>query len=76
MANQLVIQRDHAEPPNIRRARQFILEHKGEELSLATVAKAVNMSSYYFCKTFKKVTGLNFTDYLAPVRIRKQRSCC
>ena len=73
VANQLVIQRDHAEPPNITRARQFILEHKGEELSLAKVAKAVNMSSYYFCKTFKKVTGLNFTDYLARVRIEKAK---
>jgi AraC-like DNA-binding protein len=73
VANQLVIQRDHAEPPSIMRARQFILEHRGEELSLATVAKAVNMSSYYFCKTFKKVTGLNFTDYLARVRIEKAK---
>ena len=59
------MQRNHAEPPSITRARQFILEHRSEELSLAAVAKAVNMSSYYFCKTFKKVTGLNFTDYLA-----------
>ena len=73
VANQLIIQRDHAEPPSITRARQFILEHRGEELSLATVAKAVNMSSYYFCKTFKKVTGLNFTDYLARVRIEKAK---
>ena len=64
VGNQLVIQRDHAEPPSITRARQFIADHRREELTLATVAKAVNMSSYYFCKTFKKVSGLNFTDYL------------
>ena len=73
VANQLVMQRNHAEPPSITRARQFILEHRGEELSLAAVAKTVNMSSYYFCKTFKKVTGLNFTDYLARVRIEKAK---
>ncbi len=74
VANQLVIQRDHAEPPSITRARQFIADHRSEELTLATVAKAVNMSSYYFCKTFKKVSGLNFTDYLARVlrRIRRR----
>jgi YesN/AraC family two-component response regulator len=41
--------------------------------SLATVAKAVNMSSYYFCKTFKKVTGLSLTAYLARVRIAKAK---
>jgi AraC-like DNA-binding protein len=73
LANQLVIQSSQAEPPSITRARQFILEHRGEELSLAHVAKAVNMSSFYFCKTFKKVTGLNFTDYLARARIEKAK---
>jgi AraC-like DNA-binding protein len=31
------------------------------------------MSSYYFCKTFKKVTGLNFTNYLARLRIEKAK---
>jgi YesN/AraC family two-component response regulator len=73
VANQLVIQCKQAEPASITRARQFILEHRGEELSLATVAKAVNISSYYFCKTFKKVTGLNFTDYLARARVEKAK---
>ena len=73
VANQLIIQRKQSEPSSIARARQFILENRGEELSLATVAKAANMSSYYFCKTFKKATGLNFTDYLARVRIEKAK---
>jgi AraC-like DNA-binding protein/ligand-binding sensor protein len=73
VANQLVIQSKQAEPPAIARARQFILEHQNEELSLETVAKAVNMSSFYFCKTFKKVTGLNFTDYLARARIERAK---
>jgi AraC-like DNA-binding protein len=73
VANQLVIQRKQAEPPAITRARQFILEHQNEELSLASVAKVVNMSSYYFCKTFKKATGLNFTDYLARIRIERAK---
>jgi YesN/AraC family two-component response regulator len=73
VANQLVIHSNQAEPPAIMRARNFILKHRDEELSLETVAKAVNMSSYYFCKTFKKVTGLNFTDYLARARIEKAK---
>ena len=73
VANQLVIQRKQAEPPSITRARQFILEHQNEELSLTSVAKVVNMSSYYFCKTFKKVTGLNFIDYLARTRIERAK---
>jgi hypothetical protein len=40
VANQSVIQGDQAEPASIKRARQFILEHRAEELSLATVAES------------------------------------
>ena len=69
VANQLLIQQGNSEPPAIARARQFIAEHQGEELSLAAVAKAANMSSFYFCKMFKKATGLNFTEYLSRVRV-------
>ena len=38
------------------------------------VAKAVNMSTFYFCKMFKKATGLNFTDYVSRVRVEKARN--
>jgi AraC-like DNA-binding protein len=27
------------------------------------------MSTFYFCKTFKKATGLTFTEYLSRVRV-------
>jgi AraC-like DNA-binding protein len=69
VANQLMIQQGNSEPPAITRARRFIAEHQGEELSLATVARAANMSSFYFCKMFRKATGLNFTEYLSRVRV-------
>jgi AraC-like DNA-binding protein len=39
--------------------------------SLGQVARAVNTSTFYFCKMFKKATGLNFTEYLSRVRIEK-----
>ena len=74
VSNQVFIQRENAEPPAIAKARAFIQEHQTEELSLGQVAKAVNMSSYYFCKMFKKVTGINFTDYVARVRIEKSKN--
>ena len=73
VANQLLIQQGTSEPPAITRARQFIAEHQTEELSLGRVAQAANMSSYYFCKMFKKSTGLNFTDYLSRVRVEKAK---
>jgi len=34
----------------------------------------VNMSSFYFCKSFKRATGITFTNYLARVRIEKVKN--
>jgi len=74
VSNQVLVHQEHAEPPVITRAKEFILEHQGEDLSLGQVAKAVNTSTFYFCKMFKKVTGINFTDYLSRVRIEKAKN--
>lgn len=32
------------------------------------------MSTWHFCKLFKKATGLTFTDYLSRVRVEKAKS--
>ncbi|MBL9173462.1 MAG: helix-turn-helix domain-containing protein [Verrucomicrobiales bacterium] len=74
VGNQLLVQERTAEPPAITRARKFIDEHQAETLSLGQVAQAVNMSSFYFCKVFKKATGLNFTDYVSRVRIERAKN--
>jgi AraC-like DNA-binding protein len=74
VSNQVVVQQQTAEPPVIARAKQFIHEHQSEDLSLGQVAKAVNTSTFYFCKMFKKATGVNFTDYLSRVRIEKAKN--
>jgi AraC-like DNA-binding protein len=62
------------EPPVIAHARTYIMEHLSEELSLGRVAKAVNASSFYFCKLFKKATGVNFIDYISRLRIEKAKN--
>ena len=69
VSNQLMVQEAAAEAPAVVKARAFIAEHQGEEISLASVAQAANMSAFYFCKIFKKSTGLTFTEYLARVRV-------
>ena len=74
VSNQVVLQQENAEPPNIVRAKQYIQEHQANDLSLSEVARAVNTSTFYFCKMFKKATGLNFTDYLSRVRIEKAKN--
>jgi AraC-like DNA-binding protein/ligand-binding sensor protein len=74
LSNQVVLQQDNAEPPVITRAKEYIQEHQTENLRLGHVAKAVNTSTFYFCKMFKKVTGINFKDYLSRVRIEKSKN--
>lgn len=74
LSNQLMVQQEHAEAPSITRARIFIADRYADELSLDAVAKAVNMSAFYFCKMFKKATGMTFTDYLARIRVEKVKN--
>jgi AraC-like DNA-binding protein/ligand-binding sensor protein len=74
LSNQVVVQQENSEPPVITRAKEFIQEHQTENLRLGHVAKACNTSTFYFCKMFKKVTGINFTDYLSRVRIEKSKN--
>lgn len=73
LSNQIVMQQEHSEPPVIRQAKEYIEAHSAEDLSLGRVAKVVNTSSFYFCKLFKRATGINFTHYLARVRVGKAR---
>jgi AraC-like DNA-binding protein len=63
--------RKGAESGRIWKARNFINEHSGEELSLARVAKAANTSMNYFSEKFKEATGTNFVKYVARSRYEK-----
>ncbi len=74
LSNQLVVRREKDESANMARARQFIEKHQAEPLSLGRVAQAANISRHYFCKMFKKATGMNFTDYLSRVRVEKSKT--
>ena len=58
-----------AESPLITKVRAFIALHQNGELGLGETARAAHMSPFYFCKVFKKATGLTFTEYLARARI-------
>jgi AraC-like DNA-binding protein/ligand-binding sensor protein len=73
ISNQIVVQQRSVEPPVITKAKEYIVSRQTEPLTLTQVAKAVNTSTFYFCKMFKKVTGLNFTDYVSRVRVERAR---
>jgi AraC-like DNA-binding protein/ligand-binding sensor protein len=74
LSNQLMTERNNAEPPLVLKAREYIDKHKTEQLSLANVAKAAGASVFHFCKVFHKATGLKFTDYIARVRLEDARN--
>lgn len=74
LSNQIVVQQNNAEPPMITRAKEYIKQNHAEDLSLAQVAKAVNTSTFYFCKMFKKGTGLHFTEFVSRVRIENAKN--
>jgi len=74
LSNQIAVENAESEPIAVTRAKQFIAQNQDGAICLASVAKAVNTSTFYFCKLFKRVTGLTFTDYLARVRIEKAKT--
>jgi AraC-like DNA-binding protein/ligand-binding sensor protein len=73
LSNELMIKTASSEPPAAVKARAYIAEHLGEALTLEQVARAANMSAFYFCKVFKAATGLTFTNYVARARIEKTK---
>ncbi len=74
LVNQIVLERQNAEPPLVRKAREYITQHKSEPLTLSAVAQASGASVFHFCKVFKKTTGLKFTDYVARVRLEDAKA--
>jgi YesN/AraC family two-component response regulator len=74
ISNRIFVEQQNSELPVITRAKEYISQNQAEDLSLGQVAKAVNTSTFYFCKLFKKATGVNFTDYVSRVRIEKAKN--
>jgi len=74
LSNQILVRKENAEPPVITKAKKYIEEHQTDDISLSDVAKAVNTSTFYFCKMFRKITGINFTDYVSRLRIERAKN--
>mgnify|MGYP001308178211 FL=1 len=49
--------------------KQYISDNLKENINLKDTAAKFNLSPYYFSRTFKKVFGCNFSEYLNLVRI-------
>ena len=69
LMNRIMLERSTAEPAAVRKAKEFILDNIDERVTLDDVAEAVHVSTYYFCKIFKRATGMTFTEYVNRQRI-------
>jgi AraC-like DNA-binding protein len=62
------------EPRAISSAKEFVQSHVEEPITLSSVVGHVHMSRFYFCKLFKKATGMTLTEYVSRVRVEKAKS--
>lgn len=73
IATQMMVQDPQKEPLIVRRARAYIAGHHANPISLDDISRALHVSAFYFCKIFKKATGLTFTEYLGRFRVEKAK---
>lgn len=73
-ASRCVIASSPEEPTVVASAKEFLHSHVEEPVTLAQVAQHVHVSPFYFCKLFKKATGMTLTEYLARVRVEKAKT--
>ena len=55
------------------RAKAYIKQNIGYDLTLESVAEHVNFSPTYFSRFFKSEEGMNFIDYVTKTRIEKAK---
>lgn len=54
----------------VRSIKQFVFKHYAN-ITLDNVAKHVHMNPHYVSKLFKQKTGINFSDFVIEVKMRK-----
>lgn len=56
---------------NVREILEYLREHYTEDLSLAMLAERYAITPEHISRTFKQETGLNFSEYLSQLRLKK-----
>ena len=74
LGQQVALQNKENEPLPVNKARQWVVAHCEDSVSLAAVAQAVNLSAKYFSDVFRKATGIPFVEYVSRVRVEKAKN--
>jgi AraC-like DNA-binding protein/ligand-binding sensor protein len=72
-AGRQAVASSESEPKVVGAAKRFVLAHAEEAITLDQVVSQVHVSRFYFCKLFKRATGMTLTEYIARVRIEKAK---
>ncbi len=57
--------------PRLKRLHEYVEESYSEHIPLEKAARIAALESSYFSSYFRAKVGINFTDWLRQVRIRK-----
>ena len=58
----------------MRESIRYLESNYMNSITLEDAARNVNLSSYYFSRLFKKISGMNFKQYLNSIRVEKAES--
>ena len=73
-ASRCAIANSYKEPTVVTSAKEFIQSHVKQPVTLTQVAQYVHLNPFYFCKLFKKATGMTLTEYVARLRVEKAKT--
>ena len=71
--NQLLTHEPGQSSPLLRQIEAYLAENQNGSVSTKDLAQRVHLSPCYFCKLFKKQTGLTFTEYRRRARVEKAK---
>jgi AraC-like DNA-binding protein/ligand-binding sensor protein len=73
IAEQIALHQSNRGSAIVRRAKDYIADHKSETIKLQQIARALNVSTFHFCRKFKMETGVTFVDYVNRIRIERAK---
>ena len=71
--NQIALYDCNGDSRIVRRAKDYISDHKCDAIKLEHIARVLNVSKFHFCRRFKLETGLTFVGYLNRVRLEQAK---
>ncbi|MBI2987497.1 MAG: helix-turn-helix domain-containing protein [Deltaproteobacteria bacterium] len=71
--NQLLADEPEQASPLLKKIEAYLAANQNRSVSTKELAQRVHLSPCYFCKLFKKQTGLTFTEYRRRARVVKAK---